>query len=261
MDILGFLSGLGDAIDGALGDVVTWTSGGFATLFGDISGVWDTLTSFISWVWGALTSILGFLSNLWAWLRDHILLKIITFLTSLFERLRQFFKPLIDAIHRQQQQMMLIWNIYIKPIMNFIQALRRFLLIFRLLGFKWAKQLDAYLVSLENKINLAFLGTLRNLNILADWINFILNPFGPFGPAGILGGIFQAAGALWAIIWGAPSTTIGASAQAQNAIDTNYYDYPITLARMKERTAVGLLAEDRADIAAFTADWDSAGWP
>src|SRR5437667_4322924 len=177
MNLFGILGFLGDAIGSQITAVVDWAAGGFLTLFGDITAVAGVLGSFIDWVKGALRAVIGFLGGLWTWLRDSILTKIISWIRRAYEWLHNLMQPLLRWIQMERALLYQLWNTYVKPIMDFIQRLRRALLIFRLLGFKWAKELDAYLVKLENKINRAFLGAFQNLNILADWINYILDPF------------------------------------------------------------------------------------
>jgi hypothetical protein len=51
---------------------------------------------------------------------------------------------------------------------NLIQQIRKFLVIFRLLGFKWAKKLDAQLANLERKV-------VQNVLVLQQWINFAIS--------------------------------------------------------------------------------------
>lgn len=244
MDFLGFLGGLIGDIGDDLDAIITWATGNFNALWENDTGILGVIGSLAGWVWRSFSAIVSFLAGIWNWLRDHILARILAFLTDLFNRLRQFFKPLIDAIHRQQQMMMLIWNIYIKPVLNFIQALRRFLLIFRLLGFKWAKQLDAYLVALENKISLAFLGALQNLNILANWINFILDPFGLFQPIPLFGAIARSIGALIGLVWGGMNAVGFTGPSSAVTTPSNYSDYSVMIARVNLRAQVGLLPGD-----------------
>lgn len=51
---------------------------------------------------------------------------------------------------------------------NLIQNIRKFLVIFRILGFKWAKKLDATLASWEQRV-------VRNVLVLQAWINFAID--------------------------------------------------------------------------------------
>jgi hypothetical protein len=58
-----------------------------------------------------------------------------------------------------------------KPLLryiNLIQQVRKFLVIFRILGFKWAKKLDNTLVSWEQRV-------VQNVLVLQSWINFAIS--------------------------------------------------------------------------------------
>jgi len=51
---------------------------------------------------------------------------------------------------------------------NLIQHLRQFLVIFRLLGFKWAARLDTYLTNIEQKL-------VQNVLVIQAWINLAIS--------------------------------------------------------------------------------------
>ena len=70
MDLLGLLGWVSDGIGGQISAVVSWATGGFNTLFGDIAGVWGILEDFIKWATGAVGAIVSFLQALWNWLRN-----------------------------------------------------------------------------------------------------------------------------------------------------------------------------------------------
>jgi hypothetical protein len=260
MDLFGFLGSLGDAIGGQLSSIVDWATAGFGTLFGDIVSVGGVLTSFIDWVKGAIGSIVSFLGGLWQWLRDSILTKIINWIRRAYEWLHNLLAPLIRWIQMERALLYQLWNTYVKPIMDFIQRLRRALLIFRLLGFKWAQELDAYLVKLENKINRAFLGAFQNLNILADWINWITDPFGLWSSNVWLGAIAQSVGAIWSLIWGAPQVGLGGPGLATFDTPAGYYDASAVQARLAARFSVGELPDDQAVLQGIRADNAESGY-
>lgn len=260
MDLLGLLGFLGDAIDSQIGAVIDWTFAGFNTLFGDISGVASTLGNFIKWAVGAIGAIVAFISALWKWLRDSIISKIITFIRQIIARIRQFLAPFIQWIQLERQLLYRLWYTYIRPLMNFIQDLRRFLLVFRLLGFKWAKQLDQYLVALENKINAAFLGALQNLNILANWINFILDPFGLFQPVPLLGAIARSLGALIGIVNVGMLNPNFTGTSVSVTTPPNYYDNQVAGARIQAYALGGPLPDDQVMFLAVSQGFAELGY-
>jgi hypothetical protein len=260
MDFFGLLGDLGDAIDSQLGAVVSWATAGFAALFGDISGVWGVLTSFISWVWGAVSAIVNFLRAMWDWLYNTILAKIIAAIHTIHEYLKNLFGPLIRWIQLERALLYRLWYTYVRPIMNFIQDLRRFLVIFRLLGFKWAKQLDQYLVDVENKINAAFLGAWKNLNILADWINWITDPFGLWSSNVWFGALGQSINAIWNMIWGLPQVGLSGAGITTFSTPQNYFDAGAVQARILLYAQGGSLPEDTIILDALHTDAATMGY-
>jgi hypothetical protein len=261
MDFLSLLGFVGDAIDSQLQTVVSWAAGGFSTLFGDISGVWSVLSGFIDWAKKAVGGIVQFLTGLWTWLRDHILSKIINIIREIIARVKQFLAPLIRWIQLERALLLQTWNQYVKPILNFIQHLRQALVLFRLLGFKWAKQLDQYLVNLENKINAGFLGAWRNLNILASWINWITDPLGLWSSNVWFGALGQSLSAIWAMVWGAPQVGLAGPGLATFDTPASYYDAATVNARVATRLAIGSLPEDSVLVSALRADAANDGYP
>lgn len=202
MDFLGLIGSVAGAIDSQVNAVVVWITGQLEILFGDISAVNGLFGNLTDYLRKTLSSLWTWLNQLWRWLQDTILVKIRDLIEKMHDKLAKIFKPLTDLITQYEQMLRDLWQRYVKPLYDFIQRLRRVLVVFRLLGFKWAKELDAYLVSLETKLTKAFMAVYGNLNILADWINYIVDPFGVFQPSVLLGSISQAVGAIIGMVYG-----------------------------------------------------------
>jgi hypothetical protein len=261
MDFSSLFGFIGDAIDSQVSALADFTVSGFSSLLGDMTGVWSVLTSFIGWAIKAVGSIVGFLRDVWDWLKNHILSKIISKIQDIIARIRQWLAPLIRWIQLERAMLLQTWNQYVKPILNFIQHLRQALVLFRLLGFKWAKQLDQYLVNLENKINAGFLGAWKNLNILASWINWITDPLGLWSSNVWFGALGQSLSAIWAMVWGAPQVGLAGPGLATFDTPASYYDAATVNARVATRLAIGSLPEDSVLVSALRADAANDGYP
>ena len=247
MDILGFLGSLGDAISGELAAVVQWASDGFGKVFGDITAVWGVLQSFISYVMRAFDAIVGWLTTFWQWLRDNVLTPIIQTIQRLYDKIKPYIQAIEKWIKQEQQLLQNLYNQYIRPIMNLLQNIRRMLLIFRLLGFKWAQKLDARIQKIENEISAAFLGAWKNLNILADWINWIVDPFGILNPGPVFGAIKASVGAMVNLLQHAQLSSPPAYTSADQAADAQYFSAAAIQQRFQARVTTGPLPEDLAD--------------
>jgi hypothetical protein len=246
MDWTSLFGFIGDAIDSQVGALADFTVSGFSSLLSDITGVWGVVTGLIGWVKSIIGGILGWIHDFWDWLKNISLSGIIDWIKRHWQALKDWLKQLKKNIDLYKKNLQDTWNLYVKPILNFIQNLRRAILIFRLLGFKWAKQLDQYLVDVENKINAAFLATWQNLNLLSNWINWILDPLGLWSSNVWFGALGQSLSAIWAMVWGAPQSGLGAQQlAADQQLTQNYF---ITQQRVQIGERAGLAGPLPADI-------------
>ena len=260
MDPLSLLSWVGAAIDSQLSAVVTWATAGFNALLSNIFGLQGVLDGFIDWVKNALGSIVTWLGSLWAWLRDHVIDRLRDLFARIKDKLAKIFGPLKRMIDQYRRMLQQLWQIYVKPIYDFIQRLRRVLVIFRLLGFKWAKRLDARLVKIETAISDAFLAVWANLNQLSNWINYILDPFGLIQPNVWLKSIQQSVGAIIGIVTGRMTDPGFSGPAGHYSTPAGYYDAGAVKARVAARARVGVLPEDQDAIASLRASAASMGY-
>lgn len=157
----------GGANVGALQNAVT-------QLRDQLSQVADTLKRF---AWQALTALgqlLGmirdllanFLTLLWNFLKKLA--------STVWSLLQEALPKIIQALQKIRS-LLLQWYVqYIRPILMYLQWIRRFLVILQLFHVKIAGQLDAWLVQLQGRILAPFLYVMQTLNGLGNWINVIL---------------------------------------------------------------------------------------
>lgn len=83
-------------------------------------------------------------------------------------KLAEIFAPVLRILKKIRA----IYNQFVlKPLLNMIrliQQIRQFLVIFRILGFKWAAKLDALLVKQEQRL-------IKNVLVIQAWINFAIS--------------------------------------------------------------------------------------
>ncbi len=162
---------------------------------------------------------------------------------SLYTKLRNLAKPIIDAIHRIRQIQQLYFDTYIRPILNFIQHLRQALLILRLLHVKWATALDQRLADIENKLTARFMEVLRALNLVSNYLNYILDPFGLFDSGLYLQTALRSIGALFAALHQAQMGFFGAADQADASHWSNFFHRSQADARTKTMLSGGQVPE------------------
>jgi len=83
-------------------------------------------------------------------------------------KLTAWLAPVLRILHRIKA---IFDKFVLAPLMryiNLIQQMRKFLVVFRILGFKWAKKLDAQLADMERRV-------VQNVLVLESWINFAIS--------------------------------------------------------------------------------------
>lgn len=179
---------------------------------------------------------------------------------SLYQKIRNLLKPVIDTIHRIRQIQQLYFDDYIRPVLNFIQHLRQALLILRLLHVKFATQLDQRLSAIESQITERFLEVLRSLNLVSDYLNYILDPFGLFDSGLYLQTALRSIGSLWAALRDVQNGLLGASDKAFSAKYSGWMDAKNYHARIAARFQSGPTADDSAALVYVRGQLSDAGY-
>jgi hypothetical protein len=213
MDFLGIIGSVVDAIGGVFSDIVQFLNPVLAIIWGDLQAIAGALKAVVSAIWSAIESIWNWLTTAWEWLKENVIEPIQSWIHSVTQWLHQVLAPVIKWINQIRAMYQWYWQNILKPALNFIQRLRQFLLVFRLLGFKWAIQLDDYLSEAEQKLEQGFLYVWANLNLLAEWINFIMDPFGLFQPQLFQGTVLRDVGAIYAAVWDATQAPVSGDQQ------------------------------------------------
>lgn len=151
--------------------------------------IWAVLVYVANYIWAALNWLANFFYGLmqdiaraFKWIWDNIIKVALTKLVSIFLKVRQWlqdtFQPLIDFLKKLRAWFDRLFNLYVRPILNLIRHLRQFLTIFRLLGFKWAKRLDADLAAIEQKIVQVYTFIRAQINTVISYLDLIVDPLG-----------------------------------------------------------------------------------
>jgi hypothetical protein len=180
----------------ALGQLTTYVGATATFLLGQIQSVFSWLTGHLRDIGNALvkwakhlkdTALGHLLTNMWQWLK------------RIYERAKKWEQQIVDVINKLKKIQDQIYQVSIKPLMDFIQRLRRVLLIFRIFHFKFAQRLDADLAGLESRIARVFLDTRRELNRVINYLNLIMDPFGLIRRGLLIKSALQSVGGIIAI--------------------------------------------------------------
>lgn len=110
--------------------------------------------------------LVNFLDDLWQLLKKLA--------TTILKLLKEVLPAIVKAIQLARAALANIYQNYIRPILVYLQYIRRYLGILRLFHIKWATQLDNFLVNLQGRIIAPFLWVLGTINGIANWVNLIL---------------------------------------------------------------------------------------
>lgn len=172
-------------------DIVAWVQG----LFSDLANYLQTL---LKWIWTNLVVVANFLwDNLkavfkfaWTFLKkaatlfrslwDNFFKKIFPTLLKAIQKawawLEQKLSAIIDFLKKARALYDKWFKAYIKPILNFLQRIRRIIAILRLLHIHVLDGLDKIIGKIEGKIQQAVLTIRGVLNNLIDIVNLIADP-------------------------------------------------------------------------------------
>ena len=242
-DIVG---GFTDLLSAAFADLVSFLLAFVNALYGALVYVYQVLVMVANFLYNALVNLVNHLRAVAAWIHERLLSKIIEWISTIKAKLHAIFDPIISVIRKIQALQRWYYQNVLKPFLDFIQRLRRVLLIFRLLHFKFATQLDAYLAQQEAKVARAFLATQVKLNQVINWLNLFVDPFGNIYSSVFLNAALTSINALWALLWGAQSRSLTGPELAGQAKDAAVGTRADTTSGVRLRASTGLTPDDTA---------------
>jgi len=124
--------------------------------------VWTQLVAVFNFLWGIARSVGKFFGHLWNNFFKGIFSKVLKYLQKVHRWLEDKLGPVLKFLARVRRALDRYYRLYIKPVLNVLQKIRQVLLIMRLLHISFAKQLDAYILKIEQQITHAFL-TIRGI--------------------------------------------------------------------------------------------------
>lgn len=134
-------------------DTVTRFAWTIATAFGKLLGmIHDLLVGFLDGLWELVKKLAGILTRV----------------------MKEVLPAIAKAIRITRQTLNDLYKNWIRPLLNYIQIVRRYLAILRLFHVKWAGKLDQVLTNIQGRIVGPFLYVLRTLNGIGNWVNVIL---------------------------------------------------------------------------------------
>jgi hypothetical protein len=146
------LQQLRDAVATAIDDLQRFAWQSLTALGKLLSMIHDLLVNFLDDLWQLLKKLAGTIAKL----------------------LKEALPAIVKAIQLARQALADLYQKYIRPILVYLQYIRRYLAILRAFHIKWAGQLDSWLSNLQSRIIGPYLYMLGLINGVANWVNLIL---------------------------------------------------------------------------------------
>lgn len=177
-----------------------------------------SMGGFFGWLGSIFSTLKTWILDATHWLLHTLLPDMYQWINRIRQSLQKFLQPLINYIKFEKAWLDQVFNNVIKPMLKIMQEIRSVLVVFRLMGFKWASALDGWIAGIESRLVAGFLRIRGDLNTLANWINYVIDPTGLFNVPLLLLSMFQTLPQLFAALAALPQAAItDAQEQAQAA--------------------------------------------
>lgn len=222
--------------------------------------LYDLLSAVFNFLYGAFKALLSHLRAIADWIHTRVLSKIVEWVSAIKAKLHQIFDPILSVLRKIKAIQDYYFNTILKPIFDFIQRLRRVLLIFRLLHFRFAQQLDTYLANQEAKIARAFLDVRIKVNTLINWINLFIDPLGLIQTNVYLATAARSISELIGMIWGKQNRALTDQEKASQSHDASLATHRFVTQGVQLRVGTGLQQEDLDIMARARVDFIARGY-
>jgi len=173
MDIIDYILGvLADIWDYFIA-VLQWIWNAFVYI---ANIIWDALLKVFGFAWDFLKRAAVIVRAIWDNFIKRIFGKVLAAISKAHAWLEAKLSPIIRFLQRVRALYDRWFRLYIRPLLNTIQRIRRVLAILRLLHIHFADKLDAQLAKIEGKISQAVLTIRGILNNVIDVVTILSDP-------------------------------------------------------------------------------------
>ncbi len=138
--------------------------------------LWGVLKAVFSFAWNALSKAAGFIRHIWDRFFKGIFLRVMRAINAAHRWLEAHLSPIIKFLKKLRAWYDRFYKLYVRPILNMLQIVRRVLRVMRFLHISWAKTLDKWIAKVEADISRTFLQIRGILNSTIDFLNALADP-------------------------------------------------------------------------------------
>ena len=201
------------------------------------------LSPVLGFLRNAANAVIGVFKRLWDYLYNHFLKSILNALLHHKGKLWTVLDTIHKWIVRIRDWERRNFDLYMRPLLNFIQRLRAALLIFRIFHVKWAAALDNRLAGMESRLAQLWLNTMGEFNRLLSYYDLIMNPTGLFRSGVYLMTAIKSIGQLIGAIHQAQNVPVGAKDLADMQADSHLQDRQVVINNATLTAATGIQPE------------------
>jgi len=137
--------------------------------------VWGTLVNVFNFLYKIATSVVKFFQHIWGNFFKTIWPKVMSLFRKVHDFLEAKLGPIIRFLKKYRDLIDRNYRLYIKPILNFLQRVRRVLEVMRLMHIGFAKVLDQKIAQIETLLTRNFLQLRGLLTSMINAINGIVD--------------------------------------------------------------------------------------
>jgi len=176
MDFSDFVNAAIGGLSDFLHDLVSLIQGLLVLLIKVFVFVWDGIVAVARYALKALQSVAGFFKHLWEGFFKKIFTGLVDVIRKVHTWLEAHLRPIIEWLKKAQKWLEKhVWT-PLRRYINFLQKLRRWLAILKLLHIKWAEALDRRLARTEAELAHTFLLVRGTINMVISWVNAASDP-------------------------------------------------------------------------------------
>lgn len=254
------ITSLGNIFDAFVSDFLAALANAMVYAYYLLNYIWQVLLAVGNFLYNGLLKLLAWMESTGLWIWHNVLSKIVSWVQRLRAELHKIFAPVLDVLRKIKALQDWYYQNILKPVMQFIQRLRGVLLIFRLLHFRFAQQLDGYLAKQEGKLAQAFLVVTQQLNQLINWVNWLSDPFGLISSNVYLWTAARSINDLWAMLQGIQSGSLTGAQTSGQAHDASIGTRTEVIADVRAGAGGHLNADDTALLIQAAQDFASLGY-
>jgi hypothetical protein len=176
MGFLDFVNGLFGGLGNLLGQIVQFLVAFVNVVIQGLQFVWNGLITVFKYALKGLQSIGTFFKHLWDGFFKNIFTGIMKALSKLHQFLEAHLRPLINFLKKVRAIVDRIYKQYVKPYLQMLQRVRRWLAVLKLLHIKFADVLDRRIAQTEAQIAHQFLLVRGTLNDILNFVNSVADP-------------------------------------------------------------------------------------